>query len=50
MLECKVWSIKCGVQSAQYRGNSKVHGRHRSGPLEAWEEVTQLAVKVQDDR
>ena len=29
--------------------NSKVHRRHRSGPLEAWKEVTQQAAKVQDD-
>ena len=49
-LECKVWSVACGVHSAQCRGNSKVHLRHRSGPSEAREEVTQRAAKVQDDR
>ena len=30
--------------------NSKVHRRHRSGPLDAWEEVMQRVAKVQDDR
>ena len=29
--------------------DSKVYLRHRSGPLEAWEQVTQLAAKVQDE-
>jgi len=47
-LECQVWSVKCGVQSAQCSGKFK---GHRSGLLEVWdEEVTQRAAKVQDDR
>ena len=49
--KCGVWSVKCGVQSAQCRGKFK-------GPpsalewtfLEPREEVTQRAAKVQDDR
>ena len=45
-MECK--NAECRVQSVGE--NSKVHRRHRSGPLEAWEEVTQRAAKVQDDR
>ena len=57
-IQCKVWNVqnvKAGVQSAQWctgKGKFKgppVHLRYRSGPLEAWEEVTQWVAKVQDD-